>query len=146
MDSLTITTDEHGTIENPALQIGLQIRRSWGAYMERRGERVAPSRDALLHRNESGRFDVLSVPVGTYLGFGAEVQSQNRAWEKMRKLYLVLHRDATSITLREVGESEIRENTQPTLIRLADDINRVAAQVQNLQAAVQRLLDQRQRP
>ena len=144
MDSLTITTDEHGTIENPALQNGLKSRRSWGAYMERRGERVSPIRDGLLQRNESSRFDVSRVPLGAHLGFGAEVQSQS-GWEKLRTLYLVLHRDANSIVLREVGESEIRENTQPTLIRLADDINRVAAQVQNLQAAVQRLLDQQAR-
>lgn len=145
MDSRTLMTDEKGTIENPALQIGLQIRRSWGAYMERRGERVAPIRDGLLHRNESGRFDVSRAPVGAHLGFGAEVQSQS-GWEKLRSLYLVLHRDATSIVLREIGEADIHESAQPTLMRLSDDLNRIEAQVQSFKAALQKLLDQQQRP
>lgn len=148
MDSRTLTTDENGTIENPALPIGLQVRRNWGAYVVRRGDRVTTIRHALLQRNDAARFDVSRVPVGSHLGFGGQVRSHDDdAWQQIRSLYIVTDRATESITLREVSETEIPCDTSlPTLMRLSDDLNRIEAQVQSFKAALQKLLDQQRRP
>lgn len=148
MDSRTLTTDENGTIENPALPTGVQIRRSWGGYVVRRGDRVTTIRHALLQRNNAGRFDVSHVPIGSHLGFGAKIKSDDDdAWQQIRSLYIVLERATESITLREVSEADIPcDATLPTLMSLSDDLNRIEAQVQSFKAALQRLLDQQQRP
>lgn len=48
---------------------------------------------------------------------------------------------------REVSEADIPcDATLPTLMSLSDDLNRIEAQVQSFKAALQRLLDQQQRP
>ncbi len=149
MQQLTIDIDAAGTIENPAVQQGsnAQARRRWGAYMHRQGDKIKPIPGAFLHRYEIERLDVSRVPVGAYIGFGAEILSPSGEWGKTRMLYQVRDRDSSSITLEAVQEWNIPFSydaaTAPECLFLMDGLGRAEAYIKYLQTAVQRLMNER---